>query len=327
MSYGRILKPRWYTCVPMHLRLRGALPMWIVSANRVLTGYSAHDLIDGDPLNRVAFDTSSAVTTHVVIAFDLQHTAHTIDSLCILQHNIKAANGKLRLAHHTSAFTGAGQGTDITTDLLAKVGSIDESNIVEQNGEFVATLDTPVAGKRYWAIEIEDNSDFSATNLEIGAILLGGTWTAPYAPDLAVTRGIEVGVNFATTVGGRRHATADWITGQETHTLPFGRPFRASQVSEASNAHAGRRTWSMRLSRLADTVLDRSDAAIGMSQVLEWRSLLSRVGVTALPFVWTPDSESSTRGDYAFAQFSSIGDETQIAPMVWSVNIGIEEAF
>ncbi len=329
MSYGRFLKPRIYTDTVGHLALRGRAfsSSLSLAAGTLNSGYNVLDLCDLRPLNRVSFDTSAHATTHIVLAFDLGDTEQTISFVALLNHNLFTAETIVRIAHHTAAITATGDGTTVSyTNLVGAMNELGGGEI-SSNGSHILTF-TPVVGKRYWAIEFQDYSSFSATDLEVGSVMLGIYWDAPNGADVGVGRTTtHEGVKVQETRGGKRYASAGWITGDDGTAIPFGQPFRAGGLAAAHLEHAGRRAYDMDFTYLADTTLHSSDLAAGMAATQTLRDVFSRTGGGALPMIFTPDGTSTTPGDYCFSRLVGDLKESQVANKTWSTSLKIEEEF
>lgn len=328
MSYGRILKPRIYACRAAHCALRGTAPDSIVSiqSNQVQTGSDITDLIALSPQATTAFDTNGE-TQDVLISFDLQQ-ACDINFISVLNHNLLSAGSAIRCFHHTAAITSSNFGSATFISPTEQVGSISGST-PEDNGSHLFTFTSLY--KRYFAVQLFYVSGSFTADAVIGSILVGTYWEAPYAPDLQVRRRlVHDGVKVNETRGGKRHASVGWLTGSEGAALPYGVPFRTDGLGTAEEHHAGRREYEMTFSRLADTLVEEANFSTGIigdgTGVAKWRDIMSLTGAGALPCIFTPDSTSTTAGDYLFARVTP-GDETQVAPLVWNVSATISEEF
>jgi len=327
MSYGRILKPRIYADQLAHFALRGYAPSSLmnVALNGVQTGSNLYDLIAMRPQVRTVFDTSGE-TADVLVAFDFPQA---IDAtfLAILNHNMKTADAGVRLYHYTSAITSINYGSATEVTLTDVVGDLSSGTAVN-NDSYIGTFASTY--KQYWAVKFHDVSTFDA-DLQVGSIMLGLYWDAPFAPDLQVKRTVShEGIQINETRGGKRYANAGWITGSEGSALPYGAPFRPDGVGTIYEHHAGRREYDMTFSRLADTLVTEEDFATGVvgdaTATLKWRDLMSLCDGGALPVIFTPDGTSTTSGDYLFARITE-GTETQVAPLVWTVSAKVSEEF
>lgn len=327
MSYGRILTPRIYADQMAHFILRGYAPSSLLSValNGVQTGSNLYDLVAMRPQVQTAFDTS-AEAADVLISITFPQ-AIDANFFAVLNHNMKTADAGVRLYHHTVAINDLNYSAATEVALTDVVGDLSSGTAVN-NDSYVGTFTSLY--KRYWAVKFHDVSTFD-TDLLVGSIMLGTYWDAPFAPDLQVKRVVSHdGVTVSETRGGKRYASAGWVTGSEGQSLPSGVPFRTDGVDTIYEHHSGRREYEMTFSRLADTLVEEADFATGImgdgSATLKWRDLISMTGGGALPVIFTPDKTSTTSGDYLFARLST-KDETQIAPKVWTVSATVTEEF
>lgn len=331
MAYERPRKPRIYTCTLAHLALRGTTPSTLISLAQgtLNSGSAIVNLIASNPLARTSFDTSANLTTHLIIAFDLQDTSQTISFLAQLNHNLLQAETKLAVYHHTAAINAATIGAATAVSATYTLGAKDEFGQTLNNGEHLLTW-TPVAGKRYWAVEIQDASSFNASyDLQVGQVMLGNHWTADYGVDeQAWAPGMQIdGVRIEETPGGRRWATASWLTGCDGDVHPFGVPFRQANLSYAHQRHAGRRVRPFTLFMMPDTSLWGSDLSAGIGASATLRDVLSRSGGRALPVIFAPDSTSVTPGDYIYGRIARAGDPQLAAAGYYTQQLTIEEEF
>lgn len=331
MGYNRLAKPRVYTCSLRHVIARAVrTPSSAISlAQGTLAAGSAaiENLVAGSPLTRCKFSTNGS-TTHVLIAFDLGDTSQTVDFLAVLNHNLAEAEGFVRVLHHTAAITSLTYGSATAVTLTRQVGSKDESLAVEvTNGDHVVTF-TPVSGKRYWALEVQDYAAFAA-DLEIGALLLGNSWTAPYPPDEASWKPDQDadGISLVSSDGPYRHAHITWMTGGETDDLPFGPAFRSQGLLQKHQRRVGRRIWPMVLPLMADTDVFGLDFAAGSGESACFQDVLDRCLHGGLPCIVTIDSTSTTAGDYMYARLRMKGAPGQSFSQVYNLEIQFEEEF
>jgi hypothetical protein len=328
MSYGRILKPRIYACQAAHMALRGYAPTSIVSiqSNGEQIGSNITDLIAMRPQAVTAIDTSGE-TTDVIISFDFPQSVD-ISFVAVLCHNMRTVGSVFRLYRHTAAITSINIGSATEIALTDVVGGL-TSGTVDSNDSYIGTFATTFAA--HYAIRISESGATFGADIQIGSIMLGTYWDAPYAPDLQVRRRLmHDGVKMNETRGGKRHASIGWLTGSEGAALPFGAPFRTDAVDTIYEHHTGRRQYEMTFSRLADTAVEEEDFSEGIlgdgTATAKWRDIMSLTGAGALPSIFTPDGTSTTSGDYLFARVEP-GDETQVAPKVWTVSATISEEF
>lgn len=332
MAYNRTLKPVFYPCTMNWMRSRA-----VGTFSKIAGTYNGtpndYELIDMKPANRVSFDTSGNTTTHIVLQFDTEVTSSMHINFCaILNHNLVAAEGKIRIAYHTSALA-AGTGTAVTvlnTGDTPLVNGAVSTNIVTPatNGSTIINF-TEVSNKRYWAIEIEDDSSFSSTDLEIGTILLGESYVMPMSPDLSVSRNIVWdGVDVQTAVGGGEFGNARYITGNDGTESFNHQPFRDAGGGTPFRSLGGRWNVGMNFSYLSDSDLVQSDISGGSASDTVLQDVYNKTAGRLKPFVFGVDSTSTTVGDYMFARFANDGMETnQVAHNTWSASMNVRETW
>lgn len=328
MSYGRILTPRIYAD---SIRWRIAKGMsGVVSnvGNGLATGYSIEDAFDGRPNRKCVWDTDGE-SDHVVVAIDLGLTSsNPVNFAAILNAGECAGEARLRVAHHSSAITGAGQGTAVT--LAAKLGPIGAgpggAYIAAAN--LVATFDT-VSDKRYWCIELENYSANFTGDMAAAVLMLGCYYDFPFAPDLEVATEHEFdGVTRRDSAGGQTYSTA-------LHLGPGGtgadaaQPFRDYDLSEYRLRYAARRSWALNWTRIEDTDVSPQYPASGSTANGSILDCWERTAGPHLAFVFAPDSTAAANyGDAAYARFDQDTlSATQTAPRVWSYGLKIREEF
>lgn len=228
----------------------------------------------------------------------------------------------------TTAFTGAGQGT-VVSNVTNIVNGTETSNIVkpDNDGSTVFTFDE-VNDKRYWAIEIEDDANFSGTNLEMGLIQIGEWFSPEHSPDLQVKRSfMQDGIDVTESLGGKRYANARWVRGSSSTDSSFGQPFRNPYASYLRRP-SGRMGYDLKFSYINDTDLlssDLEDITAGDTTLGDvWMKTCGRLH----PFIFTPDNTSTVDGDYLWARFAQNALTTsQVANRVWGYSLSIEEEF
>ena len=332
MSYGRILTPRFYIDTPNWRISRAFDPdNWSLIAGTLNSGSLKTDLLDMKPLHRCSFDTSANTTTHIILQWDTRvtSTANKWDYVAILNHNLHSADGRIRLAYKATAFTGAGEGTTVS-GLTSVVNGTVDTNVSDPpaDGSTINTFNEVTASDgRYWAIEIEDDSSFSGTDLEIGSILMGESYTMPHSPDLSVKRSIHYdGVKVLKSAGGGEYANATHIGGDDFINSSFGQPFRNKSVTGRRRA-GSRMQYDMNFSYLNDSDIMPSDMAAPYSDTV-FHDVWGKTSGMYVPFIFTPDSTSTTMGDYMFARFAkSSMDMTQVANNIWNVGMSVVETW
>jgi len=331
MSYNRIGTPRFYLDTNSWRMARGRVNKISKITGTFNTESDINDLIDLKPLNRCSFDTSENPTTHIVIQLDTTNTSaeNKFDFIAILNHNIASAEGKIRVAYKETAFTGAGEGTSVS-NLTEVVNGTVSGNVAtpSYNGSTIVTFDEVTANDgRYWAIEIEDDSNFSATDLEIGSIMLGEYYDMPHSPDLSVKRDFEYdGVTLHQSLGGGEYSTATHFGGDDFDSNLFGQPFR-HRTTTSFRRTGGRMSYDMKFSYLNDTNLMPSDLSSPWGDSV-FHDVWNKTSGRFNPFIFAVDGTSTTTGDYIFARFNQDSfNATQVAPQVWDMSVKIRETW
>ncbi len=326
MSYQRFLKPIYYPSFLPHLVGRGYSISTLIDvyAGTVNTGSSEYDLIDGRPLSRVSFDTSGAVTTKILIRFDLGVTSGLpIDFVAILNHNFAVATAaKIEVRHHTSAFTSASDGTAVT--LTERVGA-STAGAYTENGSTIGQF-SEVTDRRYWAIVIPyAGLGFSATDLEIGQVMLGRKHVASAGPDVgSIRRAVDFdGVELETSVGGQTFGNASYIAPGGTDSS-FGQPFHNATTSYWRRA-GGRRVLKFRQHFMLDTEIAKDDISSGTRGDSFEENVIQVTAGALHPLVFCPNSESTTLGDYMFARLQTSLVSDEVAHNVRSMDVTVTE--
>jgi len=344
MAYGRRLKPRIYPCLIQHLIHRGESNVVSVDAGNSDFGVDSGSHIlrafDGQPGVRCVISSASeSAATKIVIKIDLKHSAFNFNYVAILNHNLKTANGVL---------TVGSSDTDSFPPTYRYIGEIVGSTpadgtgataTFDTNGSHILSLSTSsgslvdVSHRYIWLVFYGNTGGWSATDLEIGDIMLGKHCTAPHGPDIGMTTGIlHNGGELLESYGGARHYMSGWTTGSDGQSLPFGVPFKTNSISSSNYIeaaiHPGRRYWEFTLSYLADTAVNQADLSTGVVNPTTFTNVYAMTAGPALPFIFAPDSTSTTVGDYAFARFAD--DDYQLEEVAFGVvtlNRRIEEEF
>ena len=327
LTYSRINKPVFYTDHVNWTKIHGRAKSDTISSESgsFNTGYDEFDLFDLQPQNLASWD-SNGSSTHLVIAIDLGASV-TCDSFAILNHNLTSASGEIRIAHHTSAITGAGQGTTVTGlsyKLNSEAGISSVATITNGESLFTFTAQT----KRYWAVEIEDTvaiGNFGA-DVTIGAVLLGEQYSLPHSPDMNVAQSFGMsGVSISESGGGKRFADSRWIKGNSSGGSGTNYiPFRTSTVGFAQMI--GRQAFTLSYSYVSDTNILPSDlSSVGGDNFA--LDVFIKTGGKTLPFVFGVDSASTTEGDYMFARLMSDLSISQLAYTVHNIGFTIEQEF
>jgi hypothetical protein len=335
MAYGRRLKPRIYPCLIQHLIHRGESSVVTVdSANDITPDVSILRAFDGQPSVRCSWPTASAgAADQIIIKIDLKHSAYTVNYVAILNHNLLQADASVALYRSdTDNYAGATQ----VTSLAEIVGSDAGSGSIatpDENGSHIYGFSSSTPRYVWITISATDVGGWSATDLEIGDIMLGTHCTAPHGPDIGMSTGVlHNGGKLLESYGGARHYMSGWTTGSDGQSLPFGPPFKVNNIASTNYIeaaiHPGRRYWEFTLSYLADTAVNQEDLSTGVVNPTTFTNVYAMTAGPALPFIFAPDSTSTTVGDYAFARFADDDyQQEEVAFGVVTLNRRIEEEF
>jgi len=196
------------------------------------------------------------------------------------------------------------------------------------NGSTIFTFDEITgADGQYWAVEIEPDSAFSATDLEIGCLMMGEYYDMPHSPDLSVKRDFEYdGVTLHQSLGGGEYSTATHFGGDDFDSNLFGQPFR-NRTTTSFRRTGGRMSYDMKFSYLNDTNLMPSDLSSPWGDSV-FHDVWNKTSGRFNPFIFAVDGTSTTTGDYIFARFNQDSfNATQVAPQVWDMSVKIRETW
>jgi hypothetical protein len=192
------------------------------------------------------------------------------------------------------------------------------------NGDTLFSFDS--SADRYWLIEIEDIASFSVTDLTIGAVVLGESFTLPLSPDINVAHGFkETGVNVKEGDGGKRFADPRWVKANNStrgsgNYITFRGNTGATQIP-------GRETYSVNYSFIADTALLPSNIGAPSGNSLAV-NVFAKTGWQTIPFVFSIASGSTSQGDYLFARLAGNSYSiTQGANTVYNTSFTVEQEF
>ncbi len=326
MTYGRFLKPRFYTDSINWLASRGRAKSTLcaLETNNWATGSSIYDVLDLNPLNTGTLDTD-AETTHPVISLDQGVSGRPNTFCAILNHNLDTAGARIRVAHDTSAISSVGGGS-VTTGTTGIINGSVTANVVTPSSDGDTLFYFTESSDRYWSIEFQDTGASFTDDIEIGAIIIGEYYTMPHSPDQSIEHGFMTdGISVQETVGGKRYANANWVRGNDesaaVNYMPFRRATGLRQIP-------GREYYSCSFSFLADTDMlpsnmkttgDTDDFAYDVFNKLNWQQF---------PCIFTPDSTSTTEGDYMFGRLAGNSFSlTQQAHNLYSTGFRIEQEF
>ena len=339
MSYGRILTPRFYIDTPNWLMSRGvaATEFAVKTGSNLINhddGFVDAELFNMKPNNQVVFSTRDDPTTredHVLIVIDTQGGSERKHFVAILNHNMFAADAKFRVASSGSDITAADPAAIACTEVF---NADDTSNIFtpDRNGTSIVTINSETTD-RYIGIQIEgsDSGAFDTSNdLRIGCVMVGEYLDAVHAPDLSVKRSVSFGTKLQTSVGGNEYSNAQWL--ENLGTPQSGQPFRieGSGTDGTTYYHrmGGKMQYDMNFSYVNDTALLHNDLSAAPTGDEFIGDVWLRTGGSHIPFIFTPDSTSTTPGDHLFARFTHDNlDMTQVANNVWNVGMSVAETW
>lgn len=336
MTYGRFLKPRIFSDSINWNASRG----WAKSSSCALnnngwaTGSSIYDVLDLNPINTGTLDTNGedGTTARPYITFDQAVSSRPNTFVAILNHNLNAAGAKIRVASSSTEIDeydgeGGGGNDGVTVSGVSSIinGAV-SSNIVTPSADGDTLFTFTESGNRYWSIEFQGVGANFTADIEIGAIMIGEYYTMPHSPDQSIEHGFMTdGISIQETVGGKRYANANWVRGNDetyqANYMPFRRATGLRQMP-------GREYYSCSFSFLADTDMlpsnmkttgDTNDFAYDVFNKLNWQQF---------PCIFTPDSTSTTEGDYIFGRLAGNSFSlTQQAHNLYSTGFRIEQEF
>jgi len=341
-TYGRILTPRFYIDTPNWLMSRGvASSEFSVKTGSDLidhdAGFEDVELFDMKPNNQVVFSTSDSSATradHVLIVIDTQGTSERKHFVAILNHNMKSADGKFRVVSSGSDIT-AIDGTAVACTEVFNADDTSDIFTPDRNGTSIVTINSETTD-RYIGIQIEgsDSGAFDTSNdLKIGCVAVGEYYDAfGHAPDLAVKRSVSFGTELQTSVGGSEYSNAQWLENLGTDSQS-GQPFRIEGGGTSGTTYyyrmGGKMQYEMNFSYINDTALLVSDmSSASASSDVFVNDVWLRTGGSHIPFIFTPDKDSTTAGDYLFARFThNTLDMSQVSNNVWNTKLSLRETW
>jgi len=220
---------------------------------------------------------------------------------------------------------GAGGTTAATHDNTTEVYYY-RSFSLDAVGDVLVTL--VESDDRYSYICFFGNNDvMTATDLQIGQIHYGQTYTCPVSADLSV---VGPAPNYDTTTirqseSGKRHAHAGSLRANDDNAGANYIPFK---YGTGLRQMSGRREYSLSFSFISDSELHPNDYS-GISDTNDefYGVLVRKTDWNFRPVIWTPDSTSTTEGDYMWCRLTGSAAPTQVAWRVQSVSFGVSEEF
>ena len=301
-------------------------------------GGQIEDLFDMRPTNYATIaNTTAKFYIYIDTGMGTDTTAET-NFIAILGHNFHTSDAVFRVQQSEASDFSTGVST-VTTDCTRMINAAVDgtSTYVDpaSNGWTLLTwTDDGTAANQYKRITIEDDdgtgSSF-ATDVKIGAIMMGEYIDFPNSPDLSIGFNIDYdGTNIVTSAGGSTFANTShlgsppwgasnpWVlSGEDTQVYKMAR-------------HYGRRKYNMNFSYVSDTDLFLSNMHAAHGAMIDGSDLYSQFINKALgshlPFLFTIDKDSTDEGDYGLYRLADGGlKSTQTANRFWNVGLNLVE--
>lgn len=242
--------PKLYVSYPLFQYTNGALDDIFVSALNELPNENYIKMIQLDPSRQQTFSVEDILTfkQKIVPTFDNETNVVSdglwnFDFAMFLGHNFHSAG----IAFNVHSFadgevSGDGNsilGTNKVNNNTGNAPEFDGWSLVDLNSN---TLDN----NRY--IEFVFNATGGATNLNLGSVMFGKSFTFPQNADLSATTKFDYGIKQKTTTAGKTISTANWSKTDNWITEPFGLGY---QAGDNFQRRSGRRTWRVSFDSLA----------------------------------------------------------------------------
>ena len=309
------------------------------------SGSTVNDLVDGRPLNSVTFDTSSAASTdHILFNFNFGSTNHRCNYIAILNHNMKTADTAIKVfaGNATSDINAINGSGDINTSSVSATEVINAGGTIaaaDSNSSWLITPGTdghtlitfPEQTYRYWGIQFEgtDSNDFDdTTDLFIGNIMMGESYTMPRSPDLNLTKSIHYdGVKVQESVGGQRYGSATNLG--KVATTSGRSPFNVGE-DYTQFTHGGRQMFDLNFSYINSTdLIPDNMQSMDFDDDSVFGDVWNITNGAMRPFIFGVDNTitgSNAESSYLYARFGMNSlNMNQVANDVYNVNLRIEE--
>jgi hypothetical protein len=302
-------------------------------------GGQIEDLFDLRPTNYVTIaNDTKAFYINIDTGMGTNATAET-NFIAILGHNFHTSDAVFKVefsdnADMSSPYTTATQGCTrmINAAVDAATAYVDPAS----NGWTLLTWsnDDNDSPNRYKRITIEDDdgtgSNF-ATDVKIGAIMVGEYIDFPNSPDLNIGFNIDYdGTNIVSSAGGSTFANTTHLGSPPWGASnPWVLAGEDTQVYKMAR-HYGRRKYNMNFSYVSDTDLFLSNMHAAHGAMIDGSDLYSQFINKALgshlPFLFTIDKDSTDEGDYGLYRLADGGlKSTQTANRFWNVGLNLVE--
>ena len=339
MTHQRIVSPKFYTDIINSMIARGyASSNFTVQATNTGNhfvgiksgGGVVQELFDMNPQKRVTFETATDSTSkedHVLLNLDFG-TPIPLSFVAILNHNMKTATAEFFSCGASSAIT-----LDDTSDKIAStevINADNSSNVFtpDNDGDSIITFNAN-QNFQHFGIQIGGTSSaFSSTDLKIGQIVIGMAFELTASPDLNVSKSISYGNDIMETPAGKKFSSARFLEGFSSSDTTAGQPFRNKGTNTALR-FGGRTQYDLNYSFVNDTDLTSSDISTNNHASFDfYNAVWNKTNGSHIPFIFTPDSASTTVGDYLYARFGQNQlQTTQVASRVFNTSLSIIEEF
>ena len=312
MSFGRMQTPRCYMDNVNWAATRGTSRDDMITVITTGTGvalnsgYTKYQMFDMDVINQSSFATGTG-TGIVSITIDFGSTGFVADYICIMNHNLKSADGKIRVNMDTVPITAVNDPSSTQVGLTEVFnGDVDGSDYAtpDTDGDTLLLLESSI-NRRYWQFEFEYVTTAWDEDLVIGEIVFGEYYTMPISPDLPVSRGTtHESNNITRSYGGKSYGTAGWVAANEG----LYSAFRLITDNQAFKM-AGREYFDFSVGYVSDTDIYPEDRQTPLGDSVLY-DVINKSATNLIPFIFAADSGSVLQGDYLYCRFEQNSFDT-----------------
>ena len=353
MSYNRFATPRAYVDLISHHLATGWRTLDNITtiqddgSTAVTFNSNTHEanLFDMKPHKFAKIDDA---TQRFYIDIDTGMTATSFSEsnyIAILNHNMHDAN--VSFSVKIDADSSFGSATNVTTsgshtkiiNAVQNTGTYSNQIHPDNNGWTLIRYSVAETDNRYLRITFQQRAGTTtnfAEDLVIGSILWGEYVDFPRSPDLDIKTSIAYdNINLNQAIGGSTYANSPSF-GQPNweSTTPWGLSLSGNtDQTKVYQKRSGRISHSLKFSYLQDTEVYAEDIASSSSS--EWfdssslhSTFYNRIIGQQLPFMFTPDKDSTSEGDYGMFRIANNSfNATQVANRVWSMDLNLTETW
>tara|TARA_R110002012_G_scaffold321852_1_gene551892 strand:+ start:6541 stop:7602 length:1062 start_codon:yes stop_codon:yes gene_type:complete len=353
MSYNRFATPRAYVDLISHHLSTGWRTLDNITtiqddgSTAVTFNSNTHEanLFDMKPHKFAKIDDA---TQRFFIDIDTGMLATSLaesNYIAILNHNMHDAN--VSFSVKIDSDSSFGSATNVTTSgshtkiiNAAQNGGTYSSHIhPDKNGWTLIRYSVAETDNLYLRITFQKSTSTSqnfAEDLVIGSILWGEYVDFPASPDLDIKTSIAYdNTNLNQSVGGSTYANSPSF-GQPNweSTTPWALSSSANtNQAKIYQKRNGRINHSLKFSYLTDTDVYAEDPGSGTSS--EWfdssslhSAFYNRIIGQQLPFMFTPDGNSTSEGDYSMFRIANNSfTANQVANRVWNMSLDLVETW